>query len=389
VLFLAWKTLGENRVSLALLLLAVAGGVAFQVPNRANLAGYRAELMDQEVLSGMGHVRVRPRRGDRFRAADQMITRIRQIPGVENVEPVLSLPGAISKGGKFMVLGIVGVSTAGRHRPYERTAGTDLAAGDGHGILLGERLAGNLGVVPGDDVDMQVLLANHPRLVLDDNGVGTYTMTVRGLVGYAATDAAFVNIAFLAAETGEDDAASALIIHDANPSLEVSRRIARAIEAMFPAATAKSWLDDSRYVRSAVQAIAAVGGIAGVMSLVGVSIPVLALLYIDALNRRRQVSLLGAIGYRSSEIFWVFFVKALMIGVMGVIVGALLGWAIVQYFDLRPIYNYEKFVIRPLLGPANLLWPMLTVLATTVLAGSIPAWQVARVNPSDTLRRIE
>ena len=42
---LAWRTLGENRVALGLLLLAVGAGVAFQVPNQANLAGYRAELM--------------------------------------------------------------------------------------------------------------------------------------------------------------------------------------------------------------------------------------------------------------------------------------------------------------------------------------------------------
>ena len=44
LLFLAWKALGENRLSLLLLLLAVAVGVGFQIPNRANLAGFRDEM---------------------------------------------------------------------------------------------------------------------------------------------------------------------------------------------------------------------------------------------------------------------------------------------------------------------------------------------------------
>ena len=47
LLFLAWKALGENGLSLILLLLAVAVGVGFQIPNRANLAGFRDEIMRQ------------------------------------------------------------------------------------------------------------------------------------------------------------------------------------------------------------------------------------------------------------------------------------------------------------------------------------------------------
>lgn len=389
LLFLAWRALGENPVSLALLLLAVAAGVAFQVPNRANLAGYRAEVMRQEVSSGMGHVRVRPRRGERFTDARTAIARIAAVPGVRAVSPVLVLPGAISKGGRFLVLGVTGVSLEGTTRPYERIAGADLTPGDPRGVLLGERLARRLGAAVGDEVSLQVLLATRPRLVLDDGGVGTYALTVRGLVGFAALDAAFVDWRFLAGETGDDHAASALLVRAGDGSIPSSRRIARDVEAALPEASAQSWLDDSRYVRSTVQAIEAVEGIAGGMSLFGVSIPVLALLYIDALHRRRQVSLLTAIGYRGQEIFWIFFAKALIVGVAGVLAGAAAGWAIVRWFAAHPIYEHEKFVIRPALDAANLLSPMATVLLATVLAGSLPAWQAARVDPSDTLRRIE
>ena len=389
LLFLAWRSLGENRLSLVLLLLAVAVGVGFQVPNRANLAGFRAEIMRQEVSSGLGHVRVRPRQGDRFRDVADLIPRIAAMPSVEAVEPILILPGAIKKGGQLVVVGITGVNPVARQRPYERISGADLRPGDPHGVLLGERLARHLGAAVGDEVDIQVLLVNRPRLVLEDGGLGNYTLEVRGLVGFAALVSVFVDWGFLAAETGEDRTASALLVRAKSDEAEVARRIATRIENDFPSATAASWLDDSRYLRSVVGAVQAVESIAGGMSLFGVSIPVLALLYIDAIHRRRQVSLMSAIGFRGREIFYIFLAKALLVGIAGVVLGAALGWATVTYFRHHPIYDYERFVIHPAVSLGSWLWPVLTVLVTTVLAGSLPAWQAARVNPSDTLRRIE
>jgi ABC-type lipoprotein release transport system permease subunit len=144
LLFLSWKALGENRLSLLLLLLAVAIGVGFQMPNRANLAGFRDEIMRQEVSSGLGHVRVRPRQGERFGDVTAMIARIAHLPSVKAVEPILVLPGAIKKDGHLVVLGVTGVNASAREHPYERTVGTDLTPGDDHGALLGERLAKKL-----------------------------------------------------------------------------------------------------------------------------------------------------------------------------------------------------------------------------------------------------
>jgi ABC-type lipoprotein release transport system permease subunit len=182
------------------------GGVSN--PNRANLAGFRDEIMRQEVSSGLGHVRVRPRQGERFGDITAMMARIAHLPSVKAVEPILVLPGVIKKGGHLVVLGITGVNASAREHPYERTTGADLAPGDDHGALLGERLAKKLGANVGDQVNIQVLLSTRPRLVLDDEGVGNYKLVVRGLVGFAALDSVFVNWGFLASETGDDRSAT-------------------------------------------------------------------------------------------------------------------------------------------------------------------------------------
>jgi ABC-type lipoprotein release transport system permease subunit len=388
---LAWlglRALGEHPLSLLLLLLAVAAGVGFQVPNVANVAGYRAELLKQEVGSGSGDVRVRPRKGARFRDAEPILQRLRAIDGVAAAQPVLILPAALHNGPQFSLTHITGVEAVGR-RPYEIVEGQDLDPRDENGVVLGTRLASNMEVAVGDELELDVLLSARPRLILDDQGVGHYTVRVRGLVGFNAVDHFFANRRFLATELGEDGAASAIIVHATEPSLPLARRIAAATQEALPSVTAASWFDDSRYLRSAVGALDAIANVTGFMTLVAVGVPVLALLYIDALNRRRQVSLLVAMGFRPREIFGIFLMKAALIGVMGVLFGLVLAGGLLAYFSAHPLFNWERFVLRPVVTLHGVLWPALLVLAATVLAGSYPAWRAARVDPSSTLRRIE
>src|SRR5262245_42683077 len=56
LVYLAYKTLRRNGISFLLLVLAVAAGVGFQVPNTANIDGYTAELKDKGLARDTGHV---------------------------------------------------------------------------------------------------------------------------------------------------------------------------------------------------------------------------------------------------------------------------------------------------------------------------------------------
>ena len=386
---LAFTALGEHPLSLLLLLLAVAAGIGFQVPNVANVAGYRAELLRQEVGSGLGDVRVRPRTGGRFRDADPITQRLRAIAGVAAVQPLLTLPAALHNGSRFSLTQITGVEARAAQHPYEVVEGQNLDPADEKGVVLGTRLAKNLGAAIGDEIELDVLLSTRPRLVLDDQGVGHYTVRVRGLAGFNAVDQIFTNRPFLAGELGNEGAASLIVVHARTNSLPLAQRIAGTAEAALPSVTAASWFDDNHYLRSAVGALDAIANVTGFMTLVAVGVPVLALLYIDALSRRRQMSLLVAMGFRPREIFEIFVVKAVLVGIMGVLVGLLIAAGLLAYFNAHPIFNWDRFILRPVVTADGVLWPALIVLGTTLLAGSYPAWRAARVDPSSTLRRIE
>src|SRR5688572_5007211 len=91
LLFLARKSLGQNRLLTVLMTLAVAAGVTFQIPNTGNLAGYKEMVLDQGVTAGFGDVRVRPRKGLYLADADRLAASVRSVDGVIDAVPLLTL----------------------------------------------------------------------------------------------------------------------------------------------------------------------------------------------------------------------------------------------------------------------------------------------------------
>ena len=118
------------------------------------------------------------------------------------------------------------------------------------------------------------MLSTYPRLVLDDGGYGSYTMTIRGLVGFNAADSAFVARSFLADELGDETAASAVLVHAHDH--EAAPAIAAAAMRLVPGVQSRAWMDDSAYLRSSVRAVATLGGASWLLGILAVGIPVMA-----------------------------------------------------------------------------------------------------------------
>ena len=84
----------------------------------------------------------------------------------------------------------------------------------------------------------------------------------------------------------------------------------------------RAWIDDSRYLQSSVRAVETLAQASWVMGVLAVGIPVLALLYISTLHRRRQIGLLTAMGFSRLDLFATFLAQALFLGLAGAISGA-------------------------------------------------------------------
>ena len=404
-LYLAWRNLRQNPVATFFLVGAVAAGVGFQIPNTANLDGYRAELIKHSITAGFGHVRVRPASGGHIIESAALAARLHDIPRVRDVAVVLTFPGAIGRAGEQAESGhmrgaaIFGVDMTRAHQPFTLRSGSLVAPGDERGVIVGATLAARFELQVGDEVRVHAIfdtgddsLADGDDSLADDDEEGAdgiYTMTVRGLaVGtYSAARSVFLDYRFVARESGLLDSSSMILVYlDGDDATE---RVAAAVAGLGADVLATTWLEDDTFIRSAIQSSRAIGGISESMVVFAVAIPVLALMYIQVVQRRRDIGLLAAIGFSPVAVFSIFLAQALVIGALGIAIGCALGYGLVSYFQANVLFEWENFVIRPLLSWQGIARPTIVVLTVTLVAAVYPAWRAARMAPARVLRELE
>jgi ABC-type lipoprotein release transport system permease subunit len=384
LLFLAIRDLLATRRSMILLVIAVAVGVGFQIPNTANLAGSTATLLDEGLVWGAGDIRIEP--ADRPRFPDGLATakQIEQAIG-GRVVAVLQLAGAVGRDGKLVAAPIFGIDTT--PSPIRLVDGSDANLGS-DGVLLGSSLARKLGVEVGDPIELRVIFSA-PEAAPTEDDIGAYTMTVRGIAGGSSGPYrfAFVDRRWLASALGEPASASNLYVHLANH--DDAAAVAAALPIAVPGLRATDWRADDPQLPNLIAANRVIDRVSYGMVVAAISVPLLALLYLRVLRRRRTIAILSAIGLTRRELFAIFVLQSLIIAVIGALLGAAVGYGAIAYFDRNPIFSWEGMTVRPLASASTFLVPILVVLATALAAGAIAAWRAARTNPARILQRLE
>ncbi len=388
LVFLARAGIAENRLITALLVLAVAAGVGFQIANTANLEGYTAELRAQVVTHGYGEVRIAARRGSRFDVTPELRACLAADPDIATWVPVLALPGAIGVGGTFRNALVIAVDGDASRKPYRVATGAAPTRGDRDGVLAGITLAQRLGLAAGTTAELRVVTAAAPidGGALGDDGVLKLTVTVRGTATgtFAAPEAVFVDRAVLAGELPETEPATtvAIYLRDGATAREVARRLAAAV----PELVVLTWREDSSFASSAIASSSALGSLSRWMVAFAVIVPVWALLYIHVLHRRRAIALITALGLGRGEVFAIYVLQALLIGIVGLALGAAAGYAAIRWFEIHPIFQMSTFEVRPVVSAGTFAWPMGLVLGITLAASIVPALGAARTDPTKILR---
>lgn len=118
--------------------------------------------------------------------------------------------------------------------------------------------------------------------------------------------------------------------------------------------------------------------IAAISLLVG-SIGIANVMLVSVTERTREIGIMKATGARRRDVLQLFIVEAVLLGLLGAALGALVGafgsYALTEYVDL-------PLILDPLLfGGA-----VCVGIAVGVLAGAYPAWRAARTDPIDALR---
>jgi len=119
-------------------------------------------------------------------------------------------------------------------------------------------------------------------------------------------------------------------------------------------------------------------GIAGISLLVG-SIGIANIMLVSVTERTREIGIMKAVGAQRRDILELFIVEAVILGVLGAILGTALG--------LLAGYAVAGYIGIPWVFPVG--WTALAIavgIAVGVLAGLYPAWNASRTDPIDALR---
>lgn len=109
--------------------------------------------------------------------------------------------------------------------------------------------------------------------------------------------------------------------------------------------------------------------------------------YISVLERTREIGLMKALGMRRSTVSWLFIIEATWIGFIGALLGAVAAVGVGSL--LNPVISDQlNFGDNRLLmfQPLQIIGLIVFLMVATTVAGLLPAWKAARLNPIDALR---
>ncbi|MFO0758664.1 MAG: FtsX-like permease family protein [Byssovorax sp.] len=307
-------------------------------------------------------------------------------PEVHAAVPLLFLPGAIGHEGRWLSAPVLGIDRAAPRKPFREPEGMEPRAGDEGRMLVGSSLASRLRLHVRDRAELRVILDTAPEQEDRAVGLGVYGMEVAGLMRgvFTADEVVVVDRAFLAREAREPGAASMVLVYSDRPA--EARALAARIGRDLPEVEAVAWLDDSPFLNNAVKGNGVLRGISSAMAMVGVAIPVWAVLYLRVNARRREIGLLSSIGLDRGELFAIFLLEALFVGLSGVALGSLGGYGLIRWFVAHPIYQAAGFTIRPVLSIPAWIEVAAVMLLTALGAGVVPAMRAAGTDPARELR---
>jgi lipoprotein-releasing system permease protein len=409
---IAWRYLRSRRGSRLLSLISVIaiGGVLVGVSALILIMGVMNGLqrdLREKILVGSPDVRVLTYGDDlRMESWRATLQKVRKVPGVEAVAPMVMAYGLIGKGGVqnyttgAQIMGIEpqgpGVAEVTTIRSHAVMGDFRFATADGQlrGAVLGKRLAEQLNAWPGDKLTI-VTRAGVQLNPVTGTPVPTYEeFQVTGIVetGMYEYDNTYVFVALSQAQrlAGLANAVTGLDVRTSDRWR--AERVAAAVSESlgFPFFT-RDWQEQNRSLFQALK-----------LEKLGMSVILLLIVLVAAFNivstltmvvtdKTREIGILKAMGLPARSVRRIFFLQGLVIGLVGTLGGTLLGLiasiALGHYKLIRldpSVYFIDHLPVS--LEPLDIVATLLASVAIAAVATLYPAQQAAKLYPLEAIR---
>jgi len=402
---IAWRNLGRNKRRSGLALLAIAVGQFALLATTGLMHGYTDNIRLAITGPMVGHVQVHAPEWREERATDlviehasRVVAEIRRDPAVESASariyaPVLAAP----RRDAFMAV-VIGVNAEAESRGAGLLAHLDAPLEKGK-VLVGHILARRIEAEPGQEIAVvgqgaDGSIANDLYVVQDIIRSPSDIVNQSGLVMTLASAQELLAL---------PDQAHEIVVHarTSGTSGELAERLSK--RPLLAGTEVLPWrelvpeltmiVDMAKYAGYFVLVLVFIAAVAGITNT----------LMMSTFERMHEFGMLLALGSRPRRIVRMIAIEAILLGVLGVAVGTLLGYAFVlatsgcgiDFASWGGDGKLEDFAYQglnlplkvfPRLKPVDSLVGLAAVLFTSLVASIWPALVAARLEPVEAMR---
>jgi putative ABC transport system permease protein len=397
-LFLAFKSVIKgNRWALVLIILVMSLSFANLLLTPSILSGLTDTLNRQQIDTLHANIVVDPPQDEYYlHHAGLMEKQIEQIPGVVGVSAHLNSSAFIEyqwqekdspqdkgKSGTWAVIGIDPVREAEVTEIHNRMLqGSYLDSNDRDEIVLGVEIAGGDMAQTTEFLTLRGVQVGEKVRLTYPNGVQR-EYTVKGIFRaqeiVQADRLAFVTSKEMASVLGRQvyaDRASQILVKT-RQGVEESLVI-KEIELLNADAQVRSWNDYGAAMTGIVSSFDIVTSLINTIGVVVAGIVMFIVIYINVINKKRQIGILRAIGIKRDVIVGSYLTQAIFYAVLGIILGGLMfGYVLQPYFELHPL-DLPLGQVSLAVNAITVNNAVLGILTAAILAGLIPVLSITR-----------
>lgn len=403
---LAWRNIWRHKRRTLIVVIAIGLSLSMMMMYDGLVIGFQDAIYANAVKVLGGNVQVHAE-GYRERTSKNPIIPLTDDTSIVN--KAAGLPNVVSASKRIVTSGLAAnrkgsfaVSITGIEPEIEQKVslvaanikqGRNITANDDDIVLIGKGLADAMEINVGDRINLAGAGLH--------NQTAKRTVTVAGIydLGLKEIEKKYVYMSikeagYLYGLTGQS---TEIVISLAKLGQEPA--VISQMKSAFPSYETDSWENNYPELGSALGRKNSIMDIFGVIILLIAGIGILNLLLMAVFERTREIGIMGALGIKPRQISLMFILEGTMMGLIGLVAGALLGLLVnallgqvgLDYSAYANMTEYMALItgrVYPTLGLEKLWQRGVTVLIIAVLSSLYPAREAALKEPAAALHTV-